>query len=174
MHRWHIALTENSSRDLETAEALRDRGYLVFNPRCPKRVYWGRNRFVRRVRPMFPGYLFVDEPIAQGWRRLQTCPGVRTTHSLMQGAEGYAVLPIEAYHEMRRVEISLMNPIDSSGRERQFQPGSDVFIRSGPFAGFFARVGDLDDGESVELLLSIFGRESRTFISPVHLVAASP
>ena len=170
--RWHIALTEDTRHDLETAEALRDRGYLIYNPRCPRRVYWGRNRYVRRVKSMFPGYLFVDSPIAQGWRRLETCPGIRTRHSLMQNGNGYATLPEGVYEEIRRTEISLMSPHDSKGALPRFQPGSEVFINKGPFASYFARVGDLDDGESVELLLSVLGREVPAMFSPDQFVAA--
>ena len=173
MNHWHIALTEDSRYDLDTAEALRDRGYLVYNPRCPRKVYWGRNRYVRRVRAMFPGYLFVDEPVGQNWRRLETCPGIRPKNSLLHNGEGYRILPSGSYEEIRKTEISLMRQIDENSAPPPFPVGSEVFIQSGPFAGYFARVGDLDDTAAVGLLLDIFGRESRVPMPANWLTAAS-
>lgn len=166
---WHIALTE-PGKDSEAAKALRNRCYVVYNPICLRRVSHGRGKMITRVRPMFPGYIFVDAG-PQGWHRLETCPGIRTINSLLKGFNGYAILPEEAYQEIRRTEVSLMNPRAEDGGNWPFKVGGQVFVQKGPFAGFFAKVEHLDDDEAVGLLMNIFGRESRTEMPANYLVA---
>src|SRR5262252_4040113 len=89
--RWHIALIEPQSERM-AAHVLRARGYDVYYPAFPKKTepYYGVTRIL--MKPMFPGYMFVNESL-KGWDLLRTTPGVRTTKPFLIVNGRIAILP---------------------------------------------------------------------------------
>lgn len=181
MERWHIALLEPRAFGLtrddhgewasNTQRILRNRGYEVCYPGLPAKFTRGQGAVEMKMRPMFPGYLFVNEP-AQGWELLRTTPGVRTFHSLLMINGRYAVLPIgEIYRINARAEELIDQILNPPPRELPFGIGDTVKVIDGAFSGWLAKIETLDDDERIALLMDIFGRQTRVYASWSQLAA---
>lgn len=165
---WHIALAE-SNREALAVAALRGRQYEVYCPWLPKKTH-RTHRVVRTImRPMFPGYIFVNEA-PFGWEPLRITPGIRVTKSLMMVSGHYAVLGdavIQAIAAKEGEEFArIANP---KPKTLPYKAGDVVKIVDGPFKGFFAKIETLDDEARIALLMSLLGRESRVFATHEHL-----
>jgi transcription antitermination factor NusG len=174
---WHIALTEPQS-ERHASEGLRSRGYEAYFPIFPKTIRHfrnGPNRVRTVIRPLFPGYLFVVDRLAQGWLRLEKCPGIREVHSLLRrcGSPEYACLPASAIDAMRAKETALCKEQQTLTASHGLKIGEMVRIEEGPFTGLFAQIETLDDHERIGLLMSLFGRESRVSLPAECLASAS-
>ncbi len=166
MH-WHIALTQ-PGQDKQAAESLRSRCYLVYNPICYRRVRGARGHRIKKLLPMFPGYLFVDAG-GQSWERLRTCPGIRTNDSLLKINGHFAVVPNEVFDEIRRTELALVAPLEVP---LPFRVGEELKITDGPWSGYFGTVDRLDNEEAAVLLMNVFGRQTPVRIPSEYLAPA--
>jgi hypothetical protein len=166
MH-WHIARCL-SGQDIPTADSLRARCYLVYNPVCHRRVRLSHGRFTRRLAPMFPGILLVD-PGAQSWERLRTTPGILTSDPLFKNDGHYAVLPPELFDEIRCTELKKMAPLELPPA---YQIGEEVRVTDGPWSGYFGPVDRLDGDGAVRLLLDVFSRKTPVSIPLEYLAPA--
>lgn len=122
------------------------------------RIERGHRRGIREE-PFFPHYIFVRLDLDSGISsRLMRLPGVRT---LVHFAERPAVIPDTIIEELRnRLRSEAGQP--STLAEWLYEPGDQVRIRQGPFAGLEAVFQkSLNGAERVEVLLAVLGRTTR-------------
>ncbi len=158
---WYALRSKPRKEDL-LCEQLLIRKIETFYPRTRVQVV---NPRARRVRPYFPGYLFVHVDLEQlSLSTLKWMPGA----SGLVAFGGYpAPVPDNLVHAIRqRVE-----QIDAAGGELYdgLQPGDPVRIQAGPFAGYEAIFdARLQGEERVRVLLSLLKGQRRM---PVELPA---
>ncbi len=137
-------------------------GFEVFAPTedkwVPRRRNGRRPKRDQIKRPLFPGYLFVrfDAMVDAHWGRIFELPGVR---GLLTVGENPARVPDDLIADL--MDGKLPSP--------KFSVGDHVEPKMGAFAGFAARVADLDARGRVEVLLSLFGAERRVTVAPTDL-----
>lgn len=110
-----------------------------------------------KIRPFFPGYLFVHLDLeTEGQNVLRWTPG---THGLVRFGDIPAVVPENLIHELRKRLIALNK---AGGAERpDFSPGEEVRIVSGPFAGYQAIFDERLQGEErVQVLLTFLSKQA--------------
>lgn len=104
-----------------------------------------------RIRPYFPGYLFVHIDLAQmGQNAFSWTPG---THGLVTFGDIPALVPDNLIHELRK----RLQRIEANGglQTSQFQRGDRVRIVRGPFSGYDALFDlYLPEKERVQVLLA--------------------
>lgn len=182
---WHIALLEPYAFPLRldehdlwenrVARVLRTRGYEAYYPGIPRQTH--KNHRVPRMgmEPMFPGYMLVKEGTdGWGWEALRTTPGIRHQSLLINPASGkLAVLPDEEFWRIAEIELrridQMLNP---PKRQFPYKVGDRIKVTGGAFAGYYAKIEELDGDERVALLMNIFGRESRVYASHEQLAPA--
>jgi len=127
---WYALRSKPHSEEL-LWEQLVLRRIETFYPRIRVRVV---NPRARKIKPYFPGYLFVRIDLAQmGESILKWVPG--TTGLVSFGGEP-ACVPDNLIHALRtRIE-----GIDAAGGElhESFKPGDPIFIQDGLFKGYEA------------------------------------
>ena len=110
----------------------------------------------RLLRPMFPGYVFVEFDItALGWTKIRSTRGISR---LVANANGMpSRLPNGLIDVLKqRCAGNLAN-----NAANDIQPGDKVYVSNGPFAAFIATVERLDAKNRVWLLIDFMGRASR-------------
>src|SRR5882757_4837726 len=133
VERWHIALIEPQSEAI-ACRILRARGYEIYYPALPKAVHKSYGVHRMTMRPMFPGYMFVNES-PRGWEWLRTAPGVRTFNCLLMINGRYAVLPCGEIGRIAEKEKQLITQIvNPPPRELPYGVGDTVRVTGGPFA----------------------------------------
>lgn len=127
---WYVLHSKPHKEEL-LAEQLELRRIETFAPRIRVQVVNPRSR---RVRPYFPGYIFVHVDLEEmGKSALQYVPGAA---GLIDFGGEPAFIPDGLIHAIRlRVD-----EINSAGGElfEVLKPGETVLVHSGPFAGYEA------------------------------------
>lgn len=135
---------------------LERQGWPCFCPRVSKTTRSGR-RLMTRLRPLFPGYLFVSlDPQQSRWRAVDSTFGVR---SIVKSGDAPAPLPVGCIEALQQIA-------DAQGKvsfATSLRRGEDVTFLSGPFAGFIGRLEHLDASGRVTVLLELLGRTT-----PIH------
>lgn len=156
--RWCIVQTEY--RRERTAESeITAAGYLVYVPRYKTRMREQRNhrRWIDTVKPLFPGYLFVDvadEAIPAEWLARQR--GVRDL--VRQGIEPVRV-PDRVIDRLRTDEgVNFLQPYRSTGPAVPYAVNDPVRITDGPFTGFYGTIERVDAADRITALIELFGR----------------
>ncbi|MGB8214183.1 MAG: transcription termination/antitermination NusG family protein [Anaerolineales bacterium] len=157
---WYVLHSKPHKEEI-LAEQLELRRIETFAPRIRVQVV---NPRARKVRPYFPGYIFVRADLEEmGWSALQFVPG--SSGLITFGGEP-AFVPDGLIHAIRqRVE-----EINSAGGELfdTLKSGETVLVHSGPFTGYEA-IFDvrLPGTERVRVLLKLL----RNRKMPVELPA---
>ncbi len=120
-----------------------------------------RGRLTETIRPLFPGYLFVQiSPTMPDWRAVNNTYGVSRLVSLGGGR------PTE-------VRSDLMNALRMScdiecrlRASENLSVGKKVRIVVGPFSQHIAEIEAVAPGERVILLMQLMGRLVRTEVEP--------
>lgn len=135
---------------------LERQGWACFCPVVSKTTRSGR-RLMTRLRPLFPGYLFVSlDPLQSRWRAVDSTFGVR---AIVKSGDAPAPLPVGCVEALRAIA-------DARGKVNfatSLRRGEDVTFLSGPFAGFVGRLEQLDGAGRVTVLLELLGRTT-----PIH------
>ena len=136
-------------------QQLRAREIECFYPRVRVRV---RDPRTRKVRPYFPGYLFIHADVEQvGLSTLQWMPGAAGV--VCFGGQP-AWVPEALIHAIRR-KVDGVN-LEGARPLRGLQPGDPVVIHEGPFAGYKAIFdARLSGEERVRVLLSLLDRQGQ-------------
>ena len=133
---------------------------------CPmrKRTQRERGRLVTALRPLFPGYLFIQ--VSEGavsWRSINATYGVSQVVCLEPGRPS-------------RVPKGIMAALlasDADGGEGDsaplFKPGEDVRVVVGPFADLVAKVDVVPEKDRIFVLLDMMGRTVRAQLSGTDL-----
>ncbi|KEO51732.1 transcription termination/antitermination protein NusG [Thioclava pacifica] len=120
-------------------------------------------RFETRKVPLFPGYLFL-RPTSRKIRLAAANSTYGITRLVTLGSEP-TPLPFEMIH-------GLIARCDADGLlmpQRDFAPGDEVTIRSGPFSDFVAQIETIDSEQRIWLLLDLMGRKTRISATPEML-----
>ena len=165
MEHWYV-LHAKPHKERQVADYLKGRRLEVFLPLARLNPV---NPRAARVRPYFPGYLFVKMDLAAaGLSALQWTPGLRSV--VLFGGQP-AIVPDHFIFELQRriAHIQAVGGLVFDGLER----GDKVQITGGPFAGY-AAVFDarLSGNERVRVLLELIQSQQGLHLVPVELDAA--
>jgi transcription antitermination factor NusG len=121
----------------------------------------------RRLRTVFPGYVFFRIPISfTNWDLIRWAPGVRR---VLQEDGSAACLSDEIVDHLRsRLADRALRPA-----RRSFRPGEPVVIQSGPLRmvdAIFEK--ELDAPSRVQILVQLLGRPLAVEVDPTILRAA--
>jgi len=167
-HQWFVAHTQPQREDL-AAFHLRQQGYEVFLPKCHKVRMHARKKEVV-LRPLFPRYLFVYlNLMVDPWISVDSTRGV--AYILRNRGSEPIPMPEGVIAELRAAQTGLENIVPLSSLHI-FKPGEKVEITEGAFSGNTAVYEKMTEGERVQLLMNLLGRDIRLELS-VHQVVSS-
>jgi transcriptional antiterminator RfaH len=115
-----------------------------------------------RLRPLFPGYLFVRIGM-MGWSRIESTIGVL---SLLRTGDRPAQL---ADHVIAEIQSREFNGVVSLPQRPRWQLGDRVLIRRGSFFGHAGLFDGMASRERVFVLLDLFGRQTRVTLCAADL-----
>jgi len=133
---------------------------------CP--VITRRVRHARRaydsVKPLFPGYLFIE--LANWQTQLRPLSSTIGIRRVVMSAGRPATLPAGFVENLRDREIDgkIAKP------ERAFQIGQTVMIQNGPFDGLIGQIVELRENDRVLVLLDLLKRATRVSVDAKQLV----
>lgn len=136
-------------------ENLARQGFLSF---CPKRLesVIRNSKRMSKEAPLFPGYLFVQfDPSEGGWTSINATRGI--TRLIISDIRKPTPLPATFM-------AGLMARCDDGGligAPPDLEVGDTIRVLSGPFADTIARIETLQDGERIQILMDLMGRETR-------------
>ncbi|WP_425046110.1 transcription termination/antitermination NusG family protein [Primorskyibacter sp. S87] len=145
---------------------LENQGFRIFVPmlRTTQRV---AGRFREKLAPLFPGYIFVQvDPKISPWRKINSTYGVSKLVSFTM--QRPAVVPSGLITDLR----SRFTADIDVATETRLEPGDEVQVIRGPFAGFAAKVEQTAAGDRIWLLLDLLGRETRVSADTKNVIRA--
>jgi transcriptional antiterminator RfaH len=153
MSNWLVVYTQPLAEAKAFAN-LRQQGYDAYLPWCRRWRRHARRREIVR-RPLFPRYLFVAfDAVATRWRPILSTVGVANVIR-----QGELPLPVSS------VVVDEIRDGERAGRFDDLSPvarlavGALVRIKDGSFCDLVGRLQSLADGERVNVLLELLGRE---------------
>ena len=120
--------------------------------------------FQQQIRPLFPGYVFVQIDPDQGpWRQVNSTRGV--TRLVRLGAEP-SVVPNEIVQTLiaRCDENSVLRQT-SKTQSTQFHAGNQAQVVQGPFSGFIATISDIEPNNRINILIELMGQTTKVAIN---------
>lgn len=159
---WAVVLTHPNSEKKAVANS-EAQGFECFHPTMrTKKIIRGRRAFVQES--MFPGYFFAR--IVDRWRAIRSTIGVRDLLTMNDRPGLVSDLEIQ----------KLKKICDESGRfipvEQRFARGQRLLIKDGPFRDFTGIYEGMRVQDRLEILLNIFGRDTRVIVEEGSLEAA--
>ena len=165
MLNWYLVqLKPNGHRLAKTN--LERQGFNTFLPlqNVTKR---SAHKFVDRLVPLFPGYMFVELDTTQNaWRKVNSTLGVARIVSL--GGTPTAI-PSEIVNEF-------ISRCDGDGilcPTQGLEVGQYVQVLRGPFANFVAKVEEISPDQRVWILIDLLGQSSRISVTKDAIALAS-
>lgn len=161
MSDWYLLQYKPNSHKI-AVKNLNRQGYETFLPvqEVTRRT---ANQFVANVKPLFPGYLFVQvDALSAPWRRLNSTYGVSR---LVQFGQSPKPVPTDFITDLQNrcsAEGLLLPP-------PALAPGNSVEIMMGPFAHFIATVENIDADQRVWVLLELMGQTTRLHMQSAHV-----
>ncbi len=152
--RWYVAQIKQNGFDRAMSNLTRQ-GYQTFMPMKKKTVRHAR-QLKNVLRPVFPGYLFVQFGADRGdWRKINSTFGVARLVSFNKSAPAPVPDRLVAGLQARcDAQDCLQSPDD-------FKIGEKVRMVAGAFAGFVGDVENLIGEERIRLLYEFMGQKSR-------------
>lgn len=166
MKRWYVVRTK-TGQEAKAVFNLNCQGFTTYVPRYARRIRHAR-RTQSVLRPLFPGYVFVQLDFeTQRWRSVQGTFGVV---GFVQFGDRPTPVPNELLESMRDREDQI-GAIQIGHSD--LMAGDRVRILDGPFADQCAVLLEVADEDRVFLLLELMKREVRVSASKANLVKAS-
>ena len=132
---------------------LENQSFTTFLPLQERTMRKGE-AFKQQVRPLFPGYLFIQlDPEKGPWAQINNTRGVTR---LVRLSTEPSVVP-------GNIVTALMARCDNHGvlqQSYQLEIGDQAEITQGPFSGFIAKVAGTEPNNRVHVLLNIMGQSS--------------
>lgn len=155
---WYVVATMPSAEDL-ACRTISRLGITTFVPRIRAEVTQGRvKRWVER--PAFRSYVFASFDLAdRGWPEIARCHGVSRILTLADS--GRFGIPAPLPQGLVEAMMAHGTIVARKPKVPRYQVGETVRVVDGPFAGFLAKIGELDTRGRCVLLLRIFGGETR-------------
>lgn len=162
---WYVVHTQPQKEDLAVMH-LRNQSYDVFLPKCHQVRHHARKKTVV-LRPLFPRYLFISlNLVVQPWLSIESSRGVSY---LLRRRNGEPIPMPEGVVERMKEAQSAQQEVVPLSSLALFRQGERLEIVEGSFVGNTAIYEKMTEGERVQLLLNILGREVRIALS-VHQV----
>jgi len=120
--------------------------------------------FERQIRPLFPGYLFVQiDPNLGPWRQVNSTRGVNRLVRL--GAEP-SVVPNEIVKALMAQcdKQSILRPT-SEIQSSQLHAGNQAQVTQGPLSGFIATISNIEPNNRINILIEIMGQTTKVAIN---------
>lgn len=182
---WFVVRANIKCED-KAAENIRAAGFDVYLPRQRYEIINRRNHTrVEKVRPLMMRYLFVGlNPDALHFGFVRACEGVERFleiqgRPLRVGANDVDLI-LDAEINMRfddtkaaRIHRKEEARTAKETIRMKFQPGTDVKITEGVFAGFTGLVEEVTSSGQVEALVAVFGRLASVTLDPKQLQPAA-
>jgi transcriptional antiterminator RfaH len=162
---WFVVRTQSRAEE-KAMHHLTNQGFVTYLPRYRRRVrHARRNEIV--LRPLFPGYLFVNlDPDRCRWRSINGTVGVR---EILSNGDTPLAVPDRIIDEIKARE-------DETGAVKLAMPtfarGQVVRLLEGPMADVNGLFEEMRDENRVVLLVSLLGRKVRMQV-PAAAVAAA-
>ena len=136
------------------APQIRERGY-----RTVRSMFGSHRRECWRVRPLFPGYLFLPVDIfGPKFGLLHAVAGLRKGSPCLINGQGRVLLSGEAVDMVRHIEASVNDP---QSRGLPYRVGDRVRVIEGAFRDMVGKISRLDDAQRIELLMGMLGGQAR-------------
>jgi transcriptional antiterminator RfaH len=162
---WFAVQTQSRSEE-KAHHHLVSQGFMIYLPRYRRRVRHAR-RIETVLRPLFPGYLFVQfDPEWTRWRAINGTVGV---HHILTNGELPQRVPEAIVQEIkaREDETGAVTLLPSS-----LAPGQRVRLIDGPLAEVSGLFEEAQDDKRVVLLFTLMGRSVRVVASSAVVAAA--
>lgn len=158
---WYLAQFKPNSHNIAERNLSRQ-GFRTFLP-MQDETRRAHGKFITRMRPLFPGYIFVAlDPTKGGWSAVNSTNGISRLVSL--GAEPTPV------HGGLVSEI--MQRCDHDGKllpQQHFRHGDRVTVSKGPFTDFVATIESVSPDRRVYVLIELMGAQTRVKLKAEHL-----
>lgn len=164
---WFVGRTQ-PQRERWAAENCLRQGADSYLPMIVERNVVVRGRMVKsRLRPLFPGYLFISVPSGQ-WRFL--C-GTFGLIDLIRSGDQPSTIPNTIIEDLRQREAEGAIQLPEA-QQHLFDTNDSVRISEGPFEGRTGLVAGYSDWERVQVLLDLLGRKVAVLFAEGQLEAA--
>ena len=159
----HYILLAEPQREAVAVRRLRQLG---FQPYCPyvrergyrtvRSMFGSHRRECWRVRPLFPGYLFL--PAGGNLDMLHTVSGLRNGSPCLKNEAGRVLLTGKAMAVVRHIEAAVNAP---ESRGLPYRVGDKVRVIEGAFRDMVGKISRLDDAQRIEVLMNMVGGKAR-------------
>jgi transcriptional antiterminator RfaH len=162
---WFVVRTQPRAEE-KAVRHLANQGFATYLPRYRRRVRHARRDEIV-LRPLFPGYLFVElDPARCRWRSINGTVGV---YEILTNGDTPLAVPETIVAEIKSREdetgaVKLAPPL--------FMRGQTVRLIDGPLADVSALLEEMRDENRVVLLVSLLGRKVRMQVSAAAVAAA--
>lgn len=154
MRKWFVAQTQPGKEALSELHLLRQ-NFQIFLPLYRKIIRHAR-RTQEVLRPLFPGYIFVNLDVDKDqWRSINGTRGI--THLLTQGDSKPLFVQNEVVETLQK-EQEDQGAIALGSFANAFKAGDSIRITEGAFAEHVGVVERLSDKDRVQLLLNFMNR----------------
>lgn len=158
---WFLAQLKPNSANIADKN-LKRQGFNTFLP-LEEKAGTRNGSFVKTMRPLFPGYIFVFLDVGRGsWRTVNSTYGI--TRLVSFGKEPTAV-PLELISQLKLrcdAKGKLLSP-------KLLEHGDQVTLTKGPFAKFAAHVETVAPDKRVWVLMEIMGGQTRVSVGADRL-----
>ena len=159
---WY-AVNTFPAAELRACANLARQGWQPFCPRIAKTIRSGRHARTE-LRPLFPGCVFVaPNPLRDQWRSVD---GTFSVRHIIRSGDRPSPLPKGVVETMQDMSEAL-GRVDFSSR---LAVGARVRFLSGPFAEMIGALERMDGNGRVQVLLTLFGRETQVRARAADLV----
>jgi len=150
---WAVVNTQPHKEGVAVDNLVRQ-GFSAYCPLVRKRVRHARKTH-DVLRPLFPGYLFVEVPKdRRAWRPIVSTYGVRAL--LRHGDEPCRLDPrFIAALQAREIDGIIVAPASP------YEVGQQVRITDGPFEGLVATITDMNEKDRLVVLMDLLNRPVR-------------
>ena len=162
---WAVVNT-HAHKERLAVDGLARQGFRPYCPMSAKRIRHAR-KFSNVLRPLFPGYVFVELDLSKDrWRPILATFGVRT---LVRRGERPSLLAPEFVDALKARECDgeIARP------DNDLAPGQDVRLSTGYFAGLTAQILELDHNERVTVLLNLLNGQVKAKVPLADVAALS-
>ena len=174
--KWFLVYTSPRGEE-KAAAALYEAGCRLFVPQI-HRVVVSNERRVEIRTATFPRYLFAsgkllegekpDRPLIINGRPIQGVLDIETVQAVVGNTRGWVQVPAAAIQAV----MTWQNAAPVGPPPPPYLAGDRVQIIDGPFMSFTATVVDVIGLREAEVLISIFGRETRSKLDLADIRAA--
>lgn len=162
---WYLAQCKPNAERLATKN-LSNQNFNSFLP-LQKLTNRRGQTFRTPLRPLFPGYLFVEINTSNAdWRKINSTRGI-----IRLVRFGLYPCPVPA--EVMQSLFSNCNDVNIFEPHEMLKAGDKIQVTQGPFTGFAAKIAKINSNNRIYMLLEIMGQTSTIAISQDQLVKLS-